>query len=53
MENNINVLPKGKELHNGKRKYKVEQVCLLYLKKYDDEKNQNSKQALDRLGVNY
>lgn len=26
MENNVNVLPKGTELHNGKRKYKVEQV---------------------------
>lgn len=26
MENNINVLPKGAELHNGKRKYRVEKV---------------------------
>ncbi len=26
MENNINVLPKGTILHNGKRKYKVEKV---------------------------
>ena len=26
MENNINVLPKGTVLHNGKRKYKVEKV---------------------------
>ena len=26
MKNNINVLPKGTELHNGKRKYKVEEV---------------------------
>lgn len=26
MENNINVLPKGTELHNGKRKYRVEKV---------------------------
>ena len=26
MENNINVLPKGTVLHNGKRKYRVEKV---------------------------